>query len=80
MDLSYNPLSCDCSATWLLAALAGRNSSRATCAAPAGLAGRQLGSLQPGDLQCGAAARQQRLLAALCVAAGLLTARSQQTI
>ena len=77
LDLGYNPLVCDCGLAWLRDLLQPRpaNTTRATCAAPAHLAARELRTVAAAELRCGGQLDpRQQLLAASCVLAALLTA------
>ena len=73
LDLSYNPLVCDCQMRWLSKVLT--NKSRAVCHHPDELAGRQVKDLHPSELWCGGNFREEEMvIAVFCVTAGLLTA------
>ena len=72
LDLSYNPLVCDCQAGWLSEVIT--NKSRAVCHLPDELAGKQVINLHSNELRCGGRFREeQTVIAVLCVTAGLLT-------
>ena len=76
VDLSGNPLRCDCQLAWLQQVVAATaNTSRAECGAPPPLAGKAVAELPAGRLRCsGRAAGEQTVLAGVCVLAGLATA------
>lgn len=71
LDLSENPLVCDCTTLWLAEVLAPRNSSPVICAEPPELRGRPIKGMTADELGCAFSdPRKQALLATLC-AAGL---------
>ena len=73
LDLSYNPLVCDCEAAWLREVLT--NKSRAVCHHPVELEGKQVKNLRSSELRCNYNFREeQTVIAVLCVIAGLVTA------
>ncbi|XP_066597236.1 carboxypeptidase N subunit 2-like isoform X2 [Prorops nasuta] len=71
LDLSENPLLCDCNIFWLSEVLVARNSSPVICAEPAELKGKPIKGITSDELGCAFSdPRKQALLATLC-AAGL---------
>ena len=73
LDLSYNPLVCDCEAAWLREILT--NKSRAVCHHPVQHEGKLVKNLLSSELRCDDSFREeQTVIAVLCVIAGLLTA------
>jgi len=76
LDLSYNPLVCDCQTGWLREVLARiSNTSRAVCDKPEHLAGRDVRNIPPSELRCGGSVSEdQRVIAGVCVFAGTATA------
>ncbi|XP_034189305.2 uncharacterized protein LOC117608376 isoform X1 [Osmia lignaria lignaria] len=71
LDLSENPLVCDCSLHWLADVLVPRNSSPVICAEPPESKGKPLKGMTHDELGCAFSdPRKQALLATLC-AAGL---------
>ena len=76
VDLSYNPLVCDCQVGWLREVLAkGNNASRAVCEKPDNLAGREIRNIPAAQLRCGGSVSDdQTVIAGVCVFAGVSTA------
>ncbi|XP_053973336.1 insulin-like growth factor-binding protein complex acid labile subunit isoform X1 [Hylaeus volcanicus] len=71
LDLSENPMVCDCSLIWLAEVLVPRNSSPVICAEPPESKGKPIKGMTPDELGCAFSdPRKQALLATLC-AAGL---------
>lgn len=66
IDLTENPLMCECSMLWLKELLARRNTSHVDCAGPAPLKGKSLNSLGSDDLSCAKYyTRQQAIVGAV---------------
>ncbi|CAB0030585.1 unnamed protein product [Trichogramma brassicae] len=75
LDLSENPLVCDCGMLWLSEVLAPRNSSPVICSEPKDLQGKSLRGMRPEDLGCAFSdPRKQALLLTLCAASVAFTA------
>ena len=76
LDLSYNPLVCDCQAGWLREVLASiNNASRAVCGKPEHLAGRDIKNIPSSQLRCGrSVTEEQTVIAGVCIFAGVATA------
>ncbi|RLU24350.1 hypothetical protein DMN91_002438 [Ooceraea biroi] len=67
LDLSENPLVCDCSQLWLAEVLVPRNSSPVICAEPAESKGKPIKGMTPDELGCAFSdPRKQALLATVC--------------
>lgn len=67
LDVSENPLVCDCSVLWLRDLLLRRNASHVRCTAPARVEDRFLHALAPDELGCALrSARQQAVIGAIC--------------
>ena len=76
VDLSYNPLVCDCQVGWLREVLAkANNASRAVCEKPDHLEGREIRNIPATQLRCGGSVSdEQTVIAGVCVFAGVSTA------
>ncbi|KAK2579005.1 hypothetical protein KPH14_002801 [Odynerus spinipes] len=67
LDLSENPIVCDCSLMWLAEVLVPRNSSPVICAEPPESKGKSIKGMTPDELGCAFSdPRKQALLATLC--------------
>lgn len=71
LDLSENPITCDCGILWLSVVLAARNSSPVVCSEPQELRGRSLKGMAADELGCAFSDPRRQALVATLGGAGL---------
>lgn len=75
LELTDNPIRCDCKLLWLLKLTNQRNLTNVQCSSPTHLRERSLKSLSPGDLGCSLGEpSQQVIIVTFCVSAIILLA------
>lgn len=75
IDVSENPLYCNCNLRWLKELLIQRNTSQVLCATPSHLKNKPLKSLSPDELGCAMHdTRQQVIIGAICATAAFCAA------
>ncbi|XP_054281620.1 insulin-like growth factor-binding protein complex acid labile subunit [Macrosteles quadrilineatus] len=75
IDVSENPLTCNCNLRWLKELLITRNTSQVLCASPGHLKNKPLKSLTPDDLGCALHdTRKQVIIGAVCATAAFFAA------